>query len=170
MKKVILTKEDLNKYAIAFKQANKHLYNRLMYIFKFIEKTYSITACIERDCADLLYLDYFQNNSENDYEYCYEHICFFSWGRNDNTYFIDKNNEIWNIDISIPTRWLTEDFEKELIDGKKLYDEKIKKEVEENLIKRQIADEKLQKTIKSALKKLTKEERAALKMDNAKWL
>lgn len=60
--------------------------------------------------------------------------------------------------FGIPIRWLYEDFEQELVDGKAAYDAKL--QAEEDAIKNK--DNEKKKIIKSVKKKLSKEEREAL--------
>lgn len=62
------------------------------------------------------------------------------------------NNVEWELPGQIPIRWLTEDFEEELINGKELYDANHKKEIEEIL------------SLNSIKAKLTPEEIAFLKL------
>jgi hypothetical protein len=87
---------------------------------------------------------------------------FMQWWQpeiKEDMFIIDKNGEEYMFDQSIPTRWLFEDFENELIDGKKKYEEKESAILVERLSKK----EARKKLIASAKKKLTKAELAALK-------
>ena len=76
--------------------------------------------------------------------------------------FIDKDGNDWEFEGSIPDRWLFEDFENEIIEGKKLFEErKAKRNLEQIQLKEQNKKEKNQ-LIESAKKKLSKEELKAL--------
>lgn len=72
---------------------------------------------------------------------------------------LTRDGEEYYFDNSIPTRWLFENFEEELENGKRLYEER----EEEKLKKRLEATEYTKKLADSAKKKLTKEELRALK-------
>ena len=72
---------------------------------------------------------------------------------------LTQDDEEFYFDNNIPTRWLFENFEEELENGKKRYDER----EEEKLKKRLEATEYTKKLADSAKKKLTKEELRALK-------
>jgi len=75
---------------------------------------------------------------------------------------IDKNGNDWKFEGSIPDRWLFEDFENEIIEGKKLFQErKAKRNIERLHLEEQNKKEKKQ-LIESAKKKLSKEELKAL--------
>ena len=76
--------------------------------------------------------------------------------------FIDKNGNDWEFEGSIPDRWLFEDFENEIIEGKKLFQErKAKRNIERLQLEEQNKKEKKQ-LIESVKKKLTKQELKAL--------
>jgi hypothetical protein len=80
-----------------------------------------------------------------------------------NMVIIDKFGEEWGFEGGLPTRWLFEDFEQELIDGKKKFEEaeearKIKEK--EDRSKRKEQDKALAQTAKA---KLSKKELAALR-------
>lgn len=70
---------------------------------------------------------------------------------------IDKNGDLWACGGSFPDRWLFEDFENEILEGKRLLEEKNA----EKVLEKQNESEK-QKLIDSAKKKLSKEELKAL--------
>lgn len=72
---------------------------------------------------------------------------------------ITESGEEYYFDNSIPTRWLFENFEEELEEGKKRYEER----EEEKLKKRLEATDYTKKLANNAKKKLTKEELRALK-------
>lgn len=76
---------------------------------------------------------------------------------------IDKNGSEWEKDLGIPVRWLFENFEQEVIDGKKKFEEKEAARKAKN--KEQSAKQKLedQQLINSAKSKLSKNELAALR-------
>ena len=75
----------------------------------------------------------------------------------------DKNRFEWEKDLGIPVRWLFENFEQEIIDGKKKFEEKEAARKAKN--KEQSAKQKLedQELINSAKSKLSKKELAALR-------
>lgn len=76
---------------------------------------------------------------------------------------ITKDGGEWAWDSSIPLRWLFEDCEEEIINGKTLYDAKLKKKKEEAIVKKTLK-KKLDETLAVQAKaKLSKEELAALK-------
>ena len=72
---------------------------------------------------------------------------------------ITESGEEYRFDNSIPTRWLFENFEQELEEGKRRFDER----EEETLKKRLAATDYTNKLAENAKKKLTKEELRALK-------
>jgi hypothetical protein len=77
--------------------------------------------------------------------------------------FIDKNDHECSYEGAIPTRWLFEDFETEVLEGKKKYEEKEaarKLQAKENLKKQKEEDKKLAEVAKA---KLSKKELAALR-------
>jgi len=76
---------------------------------------------------------------------------------------LDKEGNEWGFDSSIPTRWLFENFEQELIDGKRLFeDQQIerKKNQKELSAKKKLEDQALATAAKA---KLSKKELAALR-------
>lgn len=76
---------------------------------------------------------------------------------------IDKNGDVYVWESSIPTRWLFEDFEDEIINGKKLYEQKElerKAKIKTLSTQKKIEDRLL---VEEAKKKLSKKELAALK-------
>jgi hypothetical protein len=76
---------------------------------------------------------------------------------------LDKNGDEYGWESAILTRWLFEDFEDEIINGKKLY---LEKEIERKAKKKiASAQKKIEDTllVEEAKKKLSKEELAALK-------
>lgn len=78
-------------------------------------------------------------------------------------YIIDRFGKEYCWQSEIPTRWLFSDFEKEIIEGKKLYEEKEearKLKRKETTIARKQKDAKL---FENAKKKLSKEELAAIR-------
>jgi hypothetical protein len=74
-----------------------------------------------------------------------------------------KDDSEWGLNDSIPTRWLFEDFEEELIEGKKKYEEKQRAKQAENKTKRTIKKAEIEKLIIEARSKLSKKEWIALK-------
>jgi len=80
-------------------------------------------------------------------------------------YIIDKFGHEYGWESSIPTRWLFENFEQEIIDGKKLYEEKEaarKLKQKEKSAQKKLKDKNLAEVAKS---KLSKEELAALRRE-----
>lgn len=74
-----------------------------------------------------------------------------------------KDGSEWELNDSIPSRWLFEDFEKELVDGKKKFEEK---EAERKVKQKELSAAKKQEDkalIEAAKKKLSKKELAALR-------
>src|SRR5512135_1329026 len=74
-----------------------------------------------------------------------------------------KNGDEWGFEDSIPTRWLFEDFEEELIQGKKKFEEReiARKAAQKELaVNKKLEDKKL---IEGAKKKLSKKELEALR-------
>lgn len=76
---------------------------------------------------------------------------------------IDKFGGEWGWDSSIPLRWLFEDCEDEIIQGKILYEEKLKKKKEDAAVKKSLKKKLDESLANQAKAKLTKEELAALK-------
>jgi len=72
-----------------------------------------------------------------------------------------KDGSEYELTYSVPTRWLFEDFEDELLQGKKAYEEKLEQERVTNKKKQHAKKEKK----KQALAKLTKEERQVLGLE-----
>ena len=74
-----------------------------------------------------------------------------------------KDGEEWILEESFPSRWLFEDFEQEVIDGKKKFDAKEKARKEKAKQQRLSRKEKDKRIIEKVTSKLTKEEIAAIK-------
>lgn len=74
-----------------------------------------------------------------------------------------KDGSEWGLDDGIPTRWLYEDFEEELKQGKKKYEEKEAQRKLDAANKRKQSKEEAAKLAKIAKSKLSKKELAALK-------
>lgn len=70
--------------------------------------------------------------------------------------FIDK--ELFDLKLEIPTKWLTNDFEEELIEARDSYEEIIRKSAEKVRKQKETIYEKQKILIKSIEQKLTKEE------------
>lgn len=76
---------------------------------------------------------------------------------------IDKDNKEWSYEGDLPKRWLFEDFEAELVEGKRKYEEvEAARKIKEKET-RKAKKEKDQKLAEAAKSKLSKEELAALK-------
>jgi len=85
------------------------------------------------------------------------------YDNNEDMFIIDKDGGEYGFDGSVPTRWLFEDFEKELVDGKKKFEEK---EIERKLKQKELSTAKKQEDkalIEAAKKKLSKKELAAIR-------
>ena len=82
---------------------------------------------------------------------------------NNSMLIIDKTGSDWGIADSVPTRWLFEDFEQELINGKKKYEDSLlnKKAKKEELDLQKKKEDAL--LIEQAKKKLSPKELAAIK-------
>ena len=74
-----------------------------------------------------------------------------------------KNDEEWELRLEFPIRWLTEDFEQELIAGIEKYKDKKLKRKETEKQKKLAREINKQKLVNAAKAKLTKEELAAIK-------
>ena len=74
-----------------------------------------------------------------------------------------KDSSEWSLDDGFPTRWLYEDFEDELVDGKAKYELKEVQWKAEQKIKLQNIKKEQEKLAKAAKSKLSKEELQALK-------
>jgi hypothetical protein len=76
---------------------------------------------------------------------------------------IDKDDNEYGWQSEIPLRWLFEDFEQEIIQGKILYDERLKQKKENSVIKKSLKKKLDEALATQAKAKLSKEELAALK-------
>lgn len=76
---------------------------------------------------------------------------------------LDKDGKERDLSDQFPRRWLHEDFEEELIEGKKLFLKKERERKEKQKLSREIKKANDLKTLEKAKKKLSKEELAALK-------
>lgn len=74
-----------------------------------------------------------------------------------------KDGSEWGFDNEFPTRWLFEDFEEELIEGKKKFEEVKIERAKQALLKKKTKKEKDKILVEQAKAKLSKEELAALK-------
>ena len=68
----------------------------------------------------------------------------------------------WGFETGFPRRWLFEDFEKELVEGKKSYEQKQEEKKRKNKQKREAAEHRKKNLIENVKSKLTKEEIKAL--------
>ena len=149
------------------KQADKvegQIIERLDYIIHFLHKTFGVK----------LGTWYFYGASEGGMgELCYEddaiNVVTELDRSSDGEYhskdmaIIDKNGDEWIFDSDIPTRWLFEDFENEVIDGKAKYEVVKKAKQEKEKAKRLQKKEEAKKLAETAKKKLTKAELAAIR-------
>jgi hypothetical protein len=76
---------------------------------------------------------------------------------------LTKDGGEWAWDSSIPIRWLFEDCEEEIVKGKALYEEKLKKKTEDAAIKKSLKKKLDSALAEKAKAKLTPEELRALK-------
>lgn len=76
---------------------------------------------------------------------------------------IDKDGDEYAWESEIPTRWLYEDFEQEIVNGKTLFEAREKQRKEEKALKKKNQKEADMALVELAKSKLTKEELAALK-------
>lgn len=83
-------------------------------------------------------------------------------GNYDELVIILNDGSEWGLEDGIPVRWLYEDFEEELIEGKKKWKDKIANQSKKDAENLKLKELKKQELLKSALKKLTKEELDAL--------
>jgi hypothetical protein len=75
---------------------------------------------------------------------------------------IDKNGKRWELSDGIPTRWLYEDFEEELAQGKVMIEQQEQQRRDEVTSKKKNDEQARQKLIDQAKAKLSKEEFAAI--------
>lgn len=76
---------------------------------------------------------------------------------------LDKDGKERDLSDQFPRRWLHEDFEEELIEGKRLFLKKERERKEKQKLSREIKKANDLKMLEKAKKKLSKEELAALK-------
>ena len=163
MKKIIKKAKPISDESIkirkqakkAFKDTEKSIIKRVDYIINTIFKTFKIKnsywyfyGAEEGSHGDIdkgIYKDVLLLELENNYAYA-------------DFYIIDKNNDEWSFEEGFPLRWLFENFEQELIDGKKLYELKDKEKRDAVTL----ATNNKKKLIKQVKSKLNKEELEAL--------
>lgn len=94
----------------------------------------------------------------------YNDDCFQFEGefkRSDWCIILDDGEE-YDLNNEFPTRWLYEEFEEELINGKKELEQKLAKQKEDKVKKTLLKNSAKKKLLESAKSKLTEEERKAL--------
>jgi len=131
---------------------------RLTSIFGGVLDTWYFDGAEENEVGNLLnHLD-----SKSIDELCLEYKQDTDCGRN-GMVIIDKFGKEYGCGWEIPTRWLFEDFEKEIIDGKKLYEEREedKKSKKKAMLEKKKAEHRV--LFESAAAKLSKKELAALR-------
>ena len=141
---------------------NEIIIDRINYIINFIYKTLGKNKNFTNkfswwfDGADEGQVgDYWQHSFAGDITFCTDVECC-------GLEIIDKDGKIYSCEGSIRERWLFEDFENEVIVGRKLLEERdVNKKLEQVQLKEQNEKEK-QKLIESAKKKLTVQELNAL--------
>lgn len=162
MKKVIL-ESDFKKWKDLITQADmieSSIINRICYILTFWLQTFGNTlsswyfeGADEGHVGDLdshisdsviygIVLDYFYDNKTN---------------------IIDKHGNNLSCDDDIPTRWLFEDFEEEIVNGKKLFEDKMAAKKAAAFERKKVTKEQRQALIDGAKSKLTKEELKAIR-------
>lgn len=163
----VITKQLVEQWKTVSQQAGvfeDQIVNRIDYIVKTIFKTFD----------QKLEYWYFYGAGEGEVGTLRINDDYFSviteLGRNRNRDYdsqqmviLLKDGSEWGFDGSYPTRWLFEDFEKELIDGKKKFEEK---EIARKLKQKEISAAKEQEDeslIEAAKKKLSKKELAAIR-------
>ena len=149
------------------KQTDKiegEIIERLDYIIRFLHKTFGVKlgtwyfyGAGEGRMGELCYEDDAINvvtelDRSSDGEYHSKEMCI-----------IDDNGDEWMFDSYIPTRWLFEAFEQEIIDGKVKYEVVKKAKQEKEKAKRLQKKEEAKKLAESAKQKLTKAELAAIR-------
>lgn len=77
---------------------------------------------------------------------------------------LDKYGKPLSLNGSIPTRWLYEDFEEEIVQGKAAYEARNKEKKEQNKLLKQAKKREQLELIKSAKSKLSPKEIKALKL------
>jgi hypothetical protein len=152
-----ITRELVSKWQELYKEAcayEEQIISRIDYILKTWFKIYGYTlenwyfyGAEEGEVGDLYrnMYEYDDDDSTINNFYIDEASC----GNDIDMIFIDKDNNKVCWENSIPTRWLYEDFEKEIRDGKKKYEDQL----EAKKKAKQIRSEK-KKASKKALKDL----------------
>lgn len=159
MKKVILTKKQLAVYFKNFQKADVHFSNRIKYIIDKIGEVFNAEVEYVYDHIIDLYINFINGQAEDSFYY-YDHFCRFNLNKNKDYKCINivyDGDMLYLLD-GFPIEWITKDFEQDLIKGKKLYEELM---VQENKFSKE-KKIKNKNLIKSALKKLTNEEKQAL--------
>jgi len=165
MKKVTLSKKQLNIYFKNLTKAKLHFYNRINYIIDKIAIVFGCECVKDSYAMENSYLNFLNYSSEDDL-YFIDAFCTFKIDVS-KLVFLNKNNEELYLIDGIPIKWLFSDFENELINGRKLFLKKLETEAKEKEVLSLSLKEKEKKSkqmIKSALKKLNKEEIAALNL------
>jgi hypothetical protein len=157
-KKPVITHELISEWKAATKVAGKlenKIIDRLGYVVNFLFKTF------KRRLETWYFVDAPEGGMG---EFVYDDhdiwVVTETPGHSyDDMTIIDKDGEVWSFEGIIPTRWLFEDFEQEVVEGKKKYEEQeeARKNTEKNKKLRQ------KELAQAAKKKLTKEELSALK-------
>lgn len=165
MKKVNLITQDL-VFNCQLKRAEcneleAQIINRIDYILNFIFD-------LESSKLNYWYFDGAQEGAVGNLNLSYDNKTIYSTidsivtdsvKKKKNYSYILKDGKQWEYEGTLPSRWLFEDFEEELIEGKKKYE---LLEVERKQKKNQIS-EKNNMLVEQAKAKLSKEELAALK-------
>lgn len=129
-----IAKEDFSKWKKSYQITSKleaNIRKRIGYVLDVLMKTFG-TKMIDWYFSDDDYPDLFDNVSRR---YINSIIVETESDPNDGYQLtiIDKNGKEWNWNDSIPLRWLYEDCEKEIIDGKALYDAKLQNKLDQKL-------------------------------------
>lgn len=165
----VILKSDLDAWSKAFEKTKKlenSFIKRIEYIIKSIHKVFGNKVlwwdyCNDRDGEGHFFQSYEETFEETDFnDAFFRYQAEINYKQDWDMAIIDKYNEEISLDYCFPTRWLIEDFEQELIDGKKAID-KFDDEQKNKSLKEQ--KEKNNK-IKQIKKKLTKDELALLNL------
>lgn len=135
------------------------LENRITYILKKIYETFGsqldywyTSDAPEGDQGDLLRCWRYNNDTISD-------LCIHPYLE---AVIILNNGSEWGLHDDIPSRWLFEDFEEELVNGKRLYEERQAQKKEDARQKRQAKKAEKERLKATAAAKLSPAERKAL--------
>lgn len=156
-----LTKSQENKILSLFSlqgEVEEFVIDRVDYIIKKIAATFDSQV----EWWSFPYSS--EENSMGNLNNAYNDDCLQFEGefkRSDWCIILDDGEE-YDLNNEFPTRWLYEDFEEELINGKKELEQKLAKQKEDKVKKTLLKNSAKKKLLESAKSKLTEEERKAL--------